>query len=124
MKIQILDQAIMSFSFELLPDDPSINNKENDDKAGKIAISMTLPDEINTNENLSLIFNVELQSPNYNLSSKLAYQLENNGLTVKAIQKKEKEFLSVIYPYAMTTVKQLLLLSDVSSNLPYLPRTI
>lgn len=124
MKIQILDQVIMSFSFELLPEDSVKNDKTEDDKAGKIAISMTIPDKIKANENLSLIFNVELQSPTYSLSSKLAYQLENDGFTIKAIQKKEKEFLSALYPYAITTVKQLLLLSDVSNNLPFLPREI
>lgn len=119
MKFQILDHAVIGYSFNLKND---TERSETDHQEGKIIVGLSIPNEIVASEPVSMILEIELHSPAYDLELKLAFQIENGNFSADDIKKKEKDVLSIIYPYAISSIKNLLMIADISSNgLPYLP---
>lgn len=112
MQVRILDQAIMSYSFNLK------SNKEDNTKEGKLSLGFTLPNE----KIADCLFHIEIETPDYSFKGEFAFHFEEKCPSVSEIKEKEQEFISVLYPYAMPLVKSLLAISEVpSNNLPHLP---
>lgn len=119
MKFQIIDHSVISYSFELKND---VELSKANPQEGKIIVGLSIPNEIIENDPVSIVLKIELHSPAYDLELKLAFQIENKGFSVDEIKNKEKDILAVIYPYAISSIKNLLMIADISGNgLPYLP---
>lgn len=112
MQIKILDQSIMSYSFNLN------KNKEENTKEGKLSLGVTLPNEDSAN----CLFHMEIETPDYSFKGEFSFHFETNCPSVSEIKEKESAFIAVLYPYAMPLVKSLLAISEVpSNNFPHLP---
>lgn len=72
--MQILDQAIMSYSFNLK------TNKESSAKEGKLSLGVTFPKE----DRADCILHIEIETPDYEFKGEFAYHFE------KIIQKSQK----------------------------------
>lgn len=121
MKFKIIDQAIISYSFQL----SSFKNNDTNEEVtneGKIIIGVSIPDELSNEENISLITDLELTSPEYKLELKMAFHIEKGSIKLNYLKEKEKELLMSFFPYIITTAKNLLSFSNIPvSGMPYLP---
>ncbi|ANJ89305.1 TPA: hypothetical protein SIC75_002079 [Pasteurella multocida] len=121
MKFKIIDQAIISYSFQL----SSFKNNDTNEEVtneGKIIIGVSIPDELSKEENISLITDLELTSPECKLELKMAFHIEKGSIKLNYLKEKEKELLMSFFPYIITTAKNLLSFSNIPvSGMPYLP---